>query len=78
MTITASCGHVLADHDGPDGMGHALMVRSWSRENERAVSFRTVCSLCKQQMIEAGVVLLTDRDADAWLAGCGKDDQPVW
>ncbi len=78
MTIQASCGHVLSENDGPDGMGHQLSVRTWSSDGTRAVSYRSACSLCRQQMLEAGVVLLTENEVDAWLAGRGDDDQPTW
>lgn len=78
MTIIATCGHQLESHEGPDGMGHSVAVRSWARDNSRAVSFRTVCNACKTTMTEAGVIFLSQAEEDGWLRGDGPDDQPAW
>lgn len=73
----ASCGHVLQPSDGPDGMGFSIMVRIGASENHRSVRYKTVCGVCKQALLEAGVVLADEFEANAWLAGQGSSKQPV-
>lgn len=78
MTIYASCGHLLLPDEGPNGVGHAVCVRSWSREDQRSVEYMNVCSACLAKMEGLGVLLQTDSAQDQWLSGEGSSDQPVW
>ena len=78
MTIYASCGHQLQAEEGPNGVGHAVCVRSWSREEQRSVDYMNVCSECLSKMEGLGVLLKTDSAQDQWLSGEGSNDQPVW
>lgn len=76
MIPLAGCGHALEKRDGTNEPGHALALRAWSRDRRRSVSYQTVCPMCRQDRIVAGVVLLDRNEEDAWLAGQGPDDQP--
>lgn len=69
MTIIASCGHVLEDHDGEDGMGTPIAIKSWSRENTEQVCYLNVCNKCIQRYRDEGVLLENQAAINAYLFG---------
>ena len=73
MTIIATCCCELTDDDGEDGMGHQV---SWQSEDcdamtgfHRSVSYGTLCNKCLTKYREWGIILETESEANAWLAG---------
>ena len=67
MTIIATCGHVLTEHDGEDGMGHMLYVKGYSSECTPAIEYRCYCTKCSDAAVsEPGFVLHTDEEQLAW------------
>lgn len=69
MTIIASCGHVLTDDDGEDGMGTQIAIKSWSRENTEQVCYMNVCTPCIQRYRDEGVLLEDQAAINAYLFG---------
>ena len=69
MTVIATCGHVLADDEGPDGMGWPLALADLDRRYERQVSHVMYCTRCSTwARAEPGLVLQDDAQIQAWLS----------
>lgn len=72
MSVTASCGHTLAEDEseGPDGLGWRLAVRDYSREGAPAVRYGSYCTACRDKALaEPDYVLVDDAAEAAWLHG---------
>jgi len=63
MSVILSCGHREDDFD----KHHSIMTKEWSRENTKAISYKTVCLYCYDQHEKHGELLYTDSDANEWL-----------
>ena len=81
MSVTASCGHTLAEDEseGPDGLGWRLAVRDYSREGGPAVRYGSYCTACRDKALaEPDYVLADDAAELAWLRGeAGAPMQPA-
>lgn len=78
MSIIASCGHTLTEHDGEDGMGFHLATKGWSREGRPAVEFGVYCARCRDQLLaEPGVVLHSEEEELAWCASDTETQRPA-
>jgi hypothetical protein len=65
MSVILSCGHREDDFD----RHYNVMTKDWSRENTKAVGYRSVCLLCYKRYEKSGELLYTDREAMEWLRG---------
>lgn len=63
MAVILSCGHREDDFD----RHYNIMTKEWSRENTKAVGYKSVCLHCYEQYEMHGEVLYTDDDAYNWL-----------
>ena len=61
--ITLSCGHREDDFD----KHYSVMTKEWSREFNKAVSYKTVCYSCMKSYEKEGILLRTDEEAAEWL-----------
>jgi hypothetical protein len=61
--IILSCGHREDDFDNH----YSIMTKEWTRENRRAVGYKTVCYGCAKLYEVAGELLQTDEEALQWL-----------
>ena len=50
MSVILSCGHREDDFD----KHYSIMTKDWSRENTKAVGYRTVCLSCYKLYEKAG------------------------
>jgi hypothetical protein len=65
MSYILSCGH----REDDDEKHYDVMTKEWSRENTKAVGFKTVCLFCHNQYAKHGVLLKTKEEAMEWLHG---------
>lgn len=63
MSVILSCGHREDDFD----KHYSIMTKDWSRENTKAVGYRTVCHACYKLYETADQLLYTDEEAMEWL-----------
>ena len=63
MSVILSCGHREDDFD----KHYNIMTKDWSRENTKAVGYRTVCLSCYKMYESEGLMLYTDQEAIEWL-----------
>ncbi len=61
--IILSCGHREDDFDHH----YSIMTKEWSRENTKAVGYKTVCHTCVKMYEKLGELLYTDEEAMQWL-----------
>ncbi len=61
--IILSCGHREDDFD----KHHSVMTKEWSRDNTKAVGYKTVCFSCFKQYEKDGELLYNDSEALHWL-----------
>lgn len=61
--IILSCGHREDDFD----QHFNIMTKEWTRENKRAVGYKTVCYPCVQMYAKEKELLYTDEEALQWL-----------
>jgi hypothetical protein len=69
MTTYASCGHKLEDAE----RCISVMYGSWSCDAidgyQRCIAIGEYCPTCAVEMHEQGELLLSDEEAEAWMAG---------
>jgi hypothetical protein len=65
MSVILSCGHREDDFD----KHYSIMTKDWSRENTKAVGYRTVCAVCYKMYEAEGLLLYTDDEAMEWIKG---------
>ena len=68
--ILASCGHKLADDDGPDGMGFGTITLGDDCDFDgvhRCAFYGSACRKCRDDM-QARNMLATREEADAWIS----------
>lgn len=63
MSVILSCGHREDDFD----KHYNIMTKDWSRENTKAVGYRSVCLSCYKLYEKADELLYTDQEALEWL-----------
>lgn len=68
-SIHASCGHELADDEGPDGFGFDTITLGDDCDHDgvhRCAFYGSVCRKCYDDMAARGV-LATKEEADRWI-----------
>ena len=63
MTVIFTCGHKAKE----DENGHTISTKSYSRENNRAIDYRTVCNNCYHVYDNEDLILLNEADEARWL-----------
>lgn len=63
MSVILSCGHREDDFD----KHYSIMTKEWSRENTKAVGYKTVCLSCYSEYEKDGTLLYSDAEAMEWL-----------
>jgi hypothetical protein len=63
MSVILSCGHREDDFD----KHYNIMTKEWSRENTKAVGYKSVCLSCYKQYEMNGELLYTDDESMEWL-----------
>lgn len=63
MTVIFTCGHMARE----DEDGHTISTKAYSRENNRAIDFRTVCNNCYYVYDNEDLILLNEADETRWL-----------
>ena len=64
MTTIFTCGHRAKNEDDE---GHAIATKAYTRENNRAVDYRTVCNNCYHVYEMEELVLFGEADVAKWL-----------
>ena len=63
MSVIFTCGHMARE----DENGHTISTKSYSRENNRAIDYRTVCNNCYHVYDNEDLILLNEADEARWL-----------
>lgn len=63
MPVILSCGHREDDFD----KHYSIMTKEWTRENTKAVGYKSVCLFCLNQYERHDVLLRSDAEAMEWL-----------
>ena len=63
MTVIFTCGHMARE----DEDGHTISTKAYSRENNRAIDYRTVCNNCYHVYENEDLILLNEADEVRWL-----------
>jgi hypothetical protein len=63
MPIILSCGHREDDFD----QHYPIMTKEWTRENTKAIGFKTVCLSCYVSYEKEDNLLRTDEESLNWL-----------
>ena len=63
MTVIFTCGHMARE----DEDGHSISTKAYSRENNRAIDYRTVCNNCYHVYDNEDLILLNEADEARWL-----------
>ena len=66
MTTIFTCGHKAKDVDDE---GHAIATKAYTRENNKAIDFRTVCDNCYCVYEEENMILFGEAAIEKWLDG---------
>jgi hypothetical protein len=61
--VILSCGHREDDFD----KHYSVMTKEWSRENTKAVGYKTICLSCYVAYQQEDYLLQTDDEAMHWL-----------
>ena len=65
MSVIFTCGHVAKE----DEDGHTISTKAYTRENNRAVDYRTVCNNCYHVYDSEDLILYNDDAVKMWLKG---------
>jgi hypothetical protein len=65
MTVIFTCGHKAKD----DEDGWTISTIAYTRENNRAVDYRTVCDNCYRIYEEEDMILFGEAAIEKWLEG---------
>ena len=65
MSVIFTCGHEARNDEG----GRTISTKAYTRENNRAVDFRTVCNNCYQVYEEENLILFGEAAEEKWLNG---------
>lgn len=63
MSVILSCGHREDNFD----KHYSIMTKDWSRENTKAIGYKTVCLYCYEQHEMHDELLYTDAEAMEWI-----------
>ena len=63
MSVIFTCGHKAKN----DEDGVTISTKAYTRENNRAIDYRTVCSNCYQVYEMEDLILLNEADEARWL-----------
>ena len=63
MTAIFTCGHKAND----DVYGWTISTKAYTRENNRAVDYRTVCNNCYHVYEEEDLILFGEAAEEKWL-----------
>lgn len=63
MSVILSCGHREDDFD----KHYNIMTKEWTRENTKAVGYKSVCFFCFRFYEENNELFYTDKEALEWL-----------
>ena len=66
MTTIFTCGHKAKDVDDE---GHAITTKAYTRENNKAIDFRTICDNCYRIYEEEDMILFGEAAIEKWLDG---------
>ena len=67
MTITATCGHILKENEGKDGMGFDIMVKDYS-DGIGGMAYIVVCEECLRWYKKHHMILKTEKSQQKWMA----------
>jgi len=65
MTTIFTCGH----KGKPDDDGWSISTKAYTRENNRAIDYRTVCSQCYYVYDDEDMILYGEAAIEKWLQG---------
>ena len=65
MTTIFTCGHKAEEEED----GFTISTKAYSRDNNRAVDYRTVCEKCYYVYEEEGLILFGEAAEAKWLDG---------
>lgn len=63
MAVYLSCGH----REDNFSKHYSIMTKQWSKDNRKAVGYKTVCLSCRRAYAKERLLLLSDSDAMEWL-----------
>ena len=63
MTITATCGHRIPDHDDK----YSITRKGYNRKGERCLFHDVVCMKCKRFYLRWDDILYTEAEEQAWV-----------
>jgi len=66
MTTIFTCGHKAKNEDDE---GHAIATKAYTRENNKAIDYRTVCNNCYRIYEEEDMILFGEAAIEKWLDG---------
>ena len=66
MTTIFTCGHKAKVVDDE---GHAIATKAYTRENNKAIDFRTICDNCYRIYEEEDMILFGEAAIEKWLDG---------
>jgi hypothetical protein len=61
--VTLSCGHREDDFD----KHYSIITREWTRENTKAIGYKSVCLSCYLRYQKSGELFHSDEEAFNWL-----------
>ena len=65
MSVVFTCGHKAEDEED----GFTISTKAYTRENNRAIDYRTVCNRCYQVYENEDLILYGEADCEKWLQG---------
>ena len=63
MSVIFTCGHEATDVEE----GYTISIKTYSRENSKAVDYRTVCGNCYHVYELEDMILYGEKDMMEWL-----------
>ena len=65
MSVIFTCGHKAKE----DEDGHTISTKAYTRENNKAIDYRTVCDNCYRIYDEEDMILYGEAAIEKWLQG---------
>lgn len=63
MRIILSCGHKVDSFEDE----YTVAVKEWTREDTRAIAYKSVCGKCRREYRQNNQILDTMADEQEWL-----------